>query len=148
MNSLHGRGSGLYNVAQAGYNTINRQHKHARSVFGGGSGVVNLSKLSESSRNRYISALKQYAGSGSMGNEAMMALIKGIISLLSNVSANSDQIKEAVVVLNKILEATSNGSSGTTNNTTNISAGDLNVDDTDNTIREMQQLLNNLAAGA
>ena len=82
-----------------------------------------------------------------MGNEAMMALIKGIISLLSNVSANSDQIKEAVVVLNKILEATS-GNSRDMDVDMSTTASDINLDDTDSTIREMQQLLNSLAAGA
>ena len=147
MQALHGGGSGLYNIAQAGYNTINRQHRHARSVFGGGSGVVNLSKLSEASRARYISALQQYAGGGAMGNEAMMTLIKGIISLLSNVSANSDQIKEAVVVLNKILEVSSGGGNDIDIQMSSA-ASDMEVDDTDKTIREMQQLLNNLAMGA
>ena len=147
MQAMHGKGSGLYNVAQAGYNTINRQHKHARSVFGGGSGVVNLSKLSEASRARYISALQQYAGGGAMGNDAMITLIKGIISLLSNVSANSDQIKEAVVVLNKILEV-SGGGGNDIDIQMSSAASDMEVDDTDKTIREMQQLLNNLAMGA
>ena len=148
MQSMHGRGSGLYNVAQAGYNTVNRQHRHARSVFGGGSGIVNLSKLSEASKARYISALQQYAGGGAMTNDAMMTLIKGIISLLSNVSANSDQIKEAVVVLNKILEVSSGNSGGDMNLNVSTAASDMNIDDTDSTIREMQQLLQNLAAGA
>ena len=143
-------GSGLvnYNVAQAGYNTVNRKHRSARSVFGGGSGVVNLSKLSASSRERYISALQHYAGSGSMDNEAMMTLIKGIISLLSNVSANSDQIKEAVVVLNKILEVSGGSSNNNLDLNVSTAASDMEIDDTDKTIREMQQLLQNLAMGA
>jgi cell wall-associated NlpC family hydrolase len=146
-----GAGSGLvrYNIAQDGYNTIRRKHKSAKSVLGGSSGLVNLSKYTAARKAKYyMQTLNDMRGGDSgIGNEVLIPLIKGIISLLTNVSANSDQIKEAVVVLNKILEKT--GTSPSINSTDMYATEKhIGADETDETIMEMQKLLQNLASGA
>ena len=132
-------GSGLYNIAQDGYNTINRKHDRAN--------IVNLSNYTDTRKAMYYSHMLSNIAGGNSGlnNDTMIALIKGIISLLTNVSANSDHIKEAVNVLNQILANTGNNNSSniTANNTPDV----LGSGDMDNAIKEMQQLLNNLASG-
>jgi cell wall-associated NlpC family hydrolase len=146
-----GSGSGLvrYNIAQDGYNSVTRRHRGAKSVFGGSSGLVNLSKYTAARKAKYyMQTLNDLRGGDSgIGNEVLIPLIKGIISLLTNVSANSDQIKEAVVVLNKILEKT--GTSPSINSTDMYATEKhIGANETDETIMEMQKLLQNLASGA
>lgn len=145
-----GSGSGLvYNIAQDGINTVNRRHRASRSAFGGSSGLVNLSKYSSSRKSKYYNDLRKLRGSGMIDDaadkELMISLIKAIISLLSNVSANSDKIGQIANALGSL--AAKSGNNGLAGSGLDTLSNNLGIQDTDTTIREMQQLLNNLASG-
>ena len=146
MDGYNASGSGLtYNIAQDGINTIRRSHKSSKSAFGGASGIYNLSKFSKYRKSKYYKDLRGGASlTGDQNDkEILIAMIKGIITLLSNVSANSDKIGDIVTAIGDI------NSSNSQNFKTSVNAvkNDLGVSDTDETIAQMQQLLNNLAAG-
>ena len=138
-------GSGLtYNIAQDGLNTIRRKHKSSKSAFGGGSGIYNLSKFSKYRKNKYYKDLRGGASlTGEDDKEILIAMIKGIITLLSNVSANSDKIGDIASAIGDMNSASSQ------NFGTSINAlkNDVGIRDTDETIEQMKNLLNNLAAG-
>ena len=145
-----GSGSGLvYNIAQDGINTVNRRHRASRSAFGGSSALVNLSKYSSSRKSKYYNDLRKLRGSGMIDDaadkELMISLIKAIISLLSNVSANSDKIGQIANALGSL--AAKSGNNGLAGSGLDTLSNNLGIQDTDTTIREMQQLLNNLASG-
>ena len=143
-----GSGSGLrYNIAQDGLNTINRKHKRSRSAFGGASGIVNLSKYSASRKAKYYRDLRGGAFGGDDDREVLIGLIKGIISLLSNVSANSDKINEVVGAVNNLASVTNNQQLSA--NINELAATGLGTDlQTETALKDMTKLLNQLASGA
>lgn len=147
-----GTGSGLvgnYNIARDAYNTINRRHHSSNSVFGAGSKIVNLSGYTDTRKAKYVSNLianMRASGTGT-DNEVLIALIKAVITLLSNVSNNSDKINAALATLSSLVESQSVAGNGSNMNINEARKG-IGVSDTDSTLAELQTLLNSLASGA
>ena len=148
-NALVGSGSGLrYNIAQDAMNAIGRKHRSANSVFGKGSRLVNMSKMSTASKAKFMSeTIRSLRASGSAidNNEVMVALIKSVISLLTNVSANSEYMKVMAEKLNEVAGKMSDG--GNTNINLSTTGNGLGIQDTDSTLAELSKLLDTFAAG-
>ena len=150
--NMSAAGSGLagsYNIANDAYNTMHRRHRSSNSVFGAGSKIVNLSGYTDTRKAKYVSNLiSNMRASGSATNdEVMVALLKAMITLLSNMSTNSDKINVALGSIGSILESKSmSGNNGNMN--LNQAREGINVADTDSTLAELQTLLNNIASGA
>ena len=127
-------------------NTVHRRHRGARSAFGGSSGLVNLSRYSGTRKAQYYRDLRGGASlTGIDNNEALIVMVKAIISLLTNVSANSDKI-------GGITDAINNLASAATNNNMNSQMANaetsLGTKSTDETIKDLTNLIHTLAAGA
>lgn len=144
-------GSGLvgnYHIANDAYNTIHRRHHSSSSVFGGSSRIVNLSGYTNARKAKYVSNLirDMRAGGSATNDEVLIALLKAMITLLSNMSTNSDKINGAITNINSIVESMSmSGSSGNMN--INEARKGIGVADTDSTLAELQTLLDTLASG-
>ena len=78
-------------------------------------------------------------------NEVIVALIKSMISLLTNVSANSEYMK---VMAEKLTEVAGKmGEGGNTNINLATTCNGLGIQDTDSTLAELSKLLDTFAAG-
>lgn len=142
-----GSGSGLYNIAQDGINAIHRKHKIARSVFGGGSGLVNMSSMSTTAKAKYMrDTIRSLRASGSeMNNDVMIALIKSIISLLTNVSANSEYMKVAAEKLGQVVGQMEGMSTQGSN--LSVATNSMGINDMDSSISDIFKLLDSVATG-
>ena len=128
---------------------MHRRHRSANSVFGAGSKIVNLSGYTNARKAKYVSNLiSNVRASGSAtSDEVQVALLKAMVTLLSNMSTNSDKINMALGSIGSVLESKSmSGEHGNMN--LNQAREGINVADTDSTLAELQTLLNNIASGA
>ena len=144
-----GSGIGNYNVITDSMNHANMRHRTARSAFGGGSGLVNMSRMSATRKARYMAEMARNlraSGSGAGANqEAMIGLVKGVVSLLTNVSANSEYMRTISEQLTT-MSANNMNQSMESPMTLNNARDAIGAADTDATIREMKNLLDVLAS--